>query len=131
MPVSINIALGPLPTPTRRLLWAAEGSGTMPQQLAERLAFEQDDDEGLVHAVLERLRARRQLMGQVTELVSRCMDLDAEKPAIRVADVTRDEEAATMVGGALRVRLAGPVGCQWGNALRALRGQRACCGFAS
>ncbi len=93
------MALGPLPTPTRRLLWAAEGSSTLPQQLAERLAFERDDDEALARAVLDRLRARKELLGQVSQILSRCMGLDAQRPAVEVADVMRDEEAASMVGG--------------------------------
>jgi hypothetical protein len=72
-PIAINLALGPLPTPTRRLLWAAEGGdNALPQQLAERLAFEQDDEKALARALVRRLVARQQLVGQVSEIVTRC-----------------------------------------------------------
>jgi hypothetical protein len=96
-PIAINLALGPLPTPTRRLLWAAEGSGDLSSLVTERVDIERDDEETVVAAIALKLHVRRQLLAQLTGTLVHCLGLDPAQKAVRAADVFRDEDASAMV----------------------------------
>ncbi|KAG2424120.1 hypothetical protein HXX76_014794 [Chlamydomonas incerta] len=93
LPVSLNLALGPLPTGQRRLLFAPSA---LPAALQQRLDWEADDDDAIATMLAERQAAKEAVLAVANRLLSSCMG--AEYVAAFIAtDMMQDDDLLTMV----------------------------------